>query len=381
MRILHTSDWHLGRILHEYNLLPDQEKFLKDLLALIQESKYDALIIAGDIFDRSIPSEEAVDLWNRFLEDFAANCPDTSLLAIAGNHDSATRLAVASRLIERTGIHIRGGADRLEDPVSVRDVDGSIARIWMVPFIWSGCLTKDCEDGLFALQTQEDALAEAVRRIHARANPAELNLLVAHCFASGGQVSDSERTLVGTAAQIDAALFDDFDYVALGHLHRPQAMSATVRYSGSPLPYSFSESAQLKTMTAITLKKGSDPGIEAIRIIPLHPMKDLRGRLDELLNDPGYAGLEDTFIRATLTEPSGISQPVARLRLRFPLLLEFQEYVSPSHDAVEAFPDPQATDMLDEFKAFEQHLRGEAGGSENLLAAFVALRSELEQSR
>ena len=381
MRILHTSDWHLGRILHEHSLLPDQEKFLEDLLAHLRESRYDALVIAGDIFDRSVPSEEAVELWNRFLEDFAAVCPDTSLLAIAGNHDSATRLALASRLIERAGIHIRGGADRLDDPVTLRDADGAVANVWMVPFLWSGSLIQDREDGRFALQTQEEALAEAVRRIRARIDPSELNLLVAHCFASGAQVSDSERNLVGMATQIDPALFQDFDYVALGHLHGPQALGPRMRYSGTPLPYSFSESAQAKAMAAVTLRKGHDPVVAAIPVKPLRPMKDLRGTLEELESDPRYAGLEDSYVRVTLTEPSGVGQPVVRLRLRFPFLLEFQEYLSPQTGPMDAPSERLEVDLLDEFKDFERRLRGEAGASEGLLAAFSELRGEMERAR
>ena len=381
MRILHTSDWHLGRILHEHSLLPDQGKFLEDLLAHLRESRYEALVIAGDIFDRSIPSEEAVELWNHFLEDFAAACPDTSLLAIAGNHDSATRLALASRLIERAGIHIRGVAERLEDPVTVRDVDGAIARVWMLPFLWSGSLYQDRVEGRFALQTQEEALAEAVRLIRTKLNPAELNLLVAHCFASGAQVSDSERTLVGTAAQIDPRLFQDFDYVALGHLHRPQALGPRMRYSGTPLPYSFSESTQVKAMAAVTLRKGFDPVVADIPVIPLRPMKDLRGTLHELETDPGYAGLGETYVRVSLTEPSPVGQPVVRLRLRFPFLLEFQEYLSPQPGPMDAPSERLELDLLDEFKDFERHLRGEAGAPEGLLAAFSDLRGEMERAR
>ena len=381
MRILHTSDWHLGRILHEHNLLPDQQKFLKDLLAHLRESRYEALVIAGDIFDRSIPSEDAVDLWNHFLEDFASTCPDTALLAIAGNHDSATRLALASRLIERAGIHIRGGVERLEDPVTVRDADGAIARIWMVPFLWSGSLIQDREDGRFVLQTQEEALAEAVRRIRARINPGELNLLVAHCFANGAQVSDSERILVGTAAHIDPELFRDFDYVALGHLHRPQALGAKMRYSGTPLPYSFSEATHVKAMAAVTLRKGFNPVVAAIPVIPLRPMKDLRGTLQELETDPRYTGLDDSYVRVTLTEPSLVGQPVMRLRLRFPFLLEFQEYISPQPDRMEMPSETLKADVLDDFKDFEQRIRGEAGVSEGLLDAFITLRGEMERAR
>jgi len=381
MRILHTSDWHLGRILHEHSLLVDQERYLGDLLDHLRESRYDALVVAGDVFDRSIPSEEAVDLWNDFLEEFATACPETSLLAIAGNHDSATRLALASRIIERSGIHIRGGVDRIEDPVTVSDADGVVVRVWMLPFLWAGTLIQDREDGRWALQTQEEALAEAVRRIQAKVDPRELNVLLAHCFAKGGQATDSERTLVGPAVQVDPGLFRGFDYVALGHLHRAQALGPKIRYSGSPLPYSFSESGHAKAMMAVTLRKGIDPIVEAVPVTPLRPMKDLRASLEELLSDPRFAGLEDSYIRVTLTQPSGIGQPVARLRLRFPLLLEFLEYSSPQTGLEDALLQTRHEDLLDEFQAFERRLRGGSRVSEELLAAFTELRGGMESAR
>ncbi|HWQ10465.1 MAG TPA: exonuclease subunit SbcD, partial [Holophaga sp.] len=291
MRLLHTSDWHLGRVLHEHSLLEDQKHFLDGLLDHLRVNRYDALLLAGDVFDRAIPPEEAVALWNGFLEAFCTECPDTALLAITGNHDSATRVAVAARVIERTGIHLRGGAERLAEPVTIRDAEGAVARIWMVPFLWSGSLQEGA-DGQRVLQTQEEALAEAVRRIRAQADPAELNVLVAHCFASGGQVSDSERTLVGTAVQVDPGLFEGFDYVALGHLHRPQALGPRIRYSGTPLPYSFSEASQRKSMAAVTLAKGVEPAVDLVPVQPFRAMMDLKGTLAELQADPKYAGLE-----------------------------------------------------------------------------------------
>lgn len=381
MRILHTSDWHLGRILHEHSLLPDQEKYLDDLLAHLRETRYELLVVAGDVFDRGIPSEEAVALWNRFLEGFAELRPHTALAAIAGNHDSATRLAVGSRLMERANIHVRGGAERLEEPVTIRAADGTVARVWMVPFLWSGSLVRDDADGRYALQGQEEALAEAVRRIGTRMNRDELNVLVAHCFASGGLASDSERILVGTAAQVDPVLFRDFDYAALGHLHRPQALGPRARYAGSPLPYAFSECAHGKSMTAVTLAKGAEPAMAELPVVPLRPMKDLRGTMEELLDEPRYAGLEETYVRVTLTEASGASQPAVRLRLRFPLLLEFQEYAAPASDHEEACADSTAADILDEFKEFELRLRGGSGASDGLLAAFAELRGEMERTR
>jgi exonuclease SbcD len=154
-----------------------------------------------------------------------------------------------------------------------------------------------------------------------------------------------------------------------------------MRYSGTPLAYSFSEAAHVKTLSSVTLKKGDDPVVEEVPVVPLRPMKDLRGTMGELETDPRYSGLEDTYVRVTLTEPSGVGQPVARLRLRFPLLLEFQEFLSPLPGTEESHPEPRMADVLEEFKAFEHRLRGKAGASEALVAAFLELRGELERSR
>ncbi|WP_005034016.1 exonuclease SbcCD subunit D [Holophaga foetida] len=375
MRILHTSDWHLGRVLHEHSLLRDQESFLGSLLEHLRECPYEALVVAGDVFDRSIPSEEAVGLWNGFLEGFRAACPETALLVIAGNHDSAARVALASRLLEAGGIHIRGGGERVDEPVRLPGAD-----VWLVPFLWSGSLAVGGENGRVMIQTQREALAEAVARIRLRMDPQRINILVAHCFAVGGEVSDSERTLVGTAVQVETQLFEGFDYVALGHLHRPQGLGPRIRYSGTPLAYSFSEAGQAKSMAAITLTKGVDPELELVPVRPFRTMLNLKGSLEELMEDERFAGLGEAYVRVTLTGPAGITQPVARLRSRFPLLLDFQEYVAPQSQALAPLPALRKPDIGEEFQAFERRLRdGDPPGP--LVAAFSELRAELERTR
>lgn len=376
MRFLHTSDWHLGRTLHEHSLLEDQSRFLDDLLAHMDQAGYDALVIAGDVFDRSVPSEEAVALWNGFLERFAAACPGTALVAIAGNHDSGARLAGASRVIERAGVHLRGGAERLEEPVRLPGAD-----LWLIPFLWSGSLVREGEDGPLRLQSQEAALAEAVARIRARMDASRLNVLVAHCFAAGAEPSESERTLVGTAVQVGTELFAGFDYVALGHLHRPQALGPRVRYSGSPLAYSFSEAGQAKSLAAVTLAKDAAPAVDLVPITPLRPMVSVKGTLDELLADPRFSGLGEAYVRVVLTETASLGQPAARLRSRFPLLLELQEATSSVPlQPLAPLPALERPDLGTDFLAFQQRLRGEAP-PEALQAAFADLRRDLEKTR
>ncbi len=376
MRLLHTSDWHLGRTLHEHGLLEDQARFLDDLLATLDMERPDALVIAGDVFDRSVPSEDAVALWNGFVERFAVACPRTTLIAIAGNHDSGARLAGASRVIERAGVHLRGGPDRLDTPVRVGAAD-----VWLVPFLWAGSLVKEGEDGPLRLQSQEAALAEAVTRIRACMDSERINILVAHCFAAGAEPSESERTLVGTAVQVGTDLFEGFDYVALGHLHRPQALGPRVRYSGTPLAYSFGEAGQAKSLALVTLDKGSEPDIRLLPVTPLRPMVKLRGTLQELLEDPKHSGLGECYVCIELTESESLGQPFVRLKRRFPRLLEMtvaEAKMLP--DAGPDLPAPAHADLEEDFVAFEQRLRKQAP-AEALLGAFRELRKTLERAR
>ena len=380
MNILHTSDWHLGRVLHEQNLAPDQSRFIDQCIAHLAAHPCDAMIIAGDVFDRSIPNEDAIGLWNDFLSRYADTCPDRPLVVIAGNHDSAARLSTASAIIERAGIHIRGGAERIAEPVAVIDAAGERADIWCLPFLFSGALSESGPEGERLLHSQAAVLAEAVARIRRAMSPDRINILVSHCFAAGGSVSDSERTLVGTAMQIDAQLFEGFDYVALGHLHRGQKLSEEIRYSGTPLAYSFSEAGQAKVMLSVELRKAGPPAVEEIAVVPLRVMRDLRGTLGDLLENPAYGEAEDAYVRVSLTEPAAGTSPVLRLRRRFPHLLEFRDHVFEDRGTGTDDPaiDLEDSDILDDFLAFEQRIRGEEGASEALVAAFRQLQESVE---
>ena len=379
MKILHTSDWHLGRILHEQNLAPDQQHFLDQFLDHCREHPYDAVIIAGDIFDRSIPNEDAIDLWNRFLVRYSDAVSNTPLIVIAGNHDSAARLSTASEIIEKTGIHIRGGSDRICQPVSVTDREGAEADVWCLPFLWAGSFSRDDNGEEKILHSQTEVIEEGLRQIRAAMNTDRINILVSHCFVTGGESSDSERTLVGTASRMDLSQFDGFEYVALGHLHRAQTLSFRVHYSGTPLAYSFSEAGQKKAFLSVNLAKNENPLVEKIPVIPLREMMDLSGTLDDMLFSSDYDVAEDAYVRVCLTAPAGATLPIQRLRHRFPYLLEFRDHSVSSDDMSGAQSiNVDECDIGDDFVAFEKRLRGEAGASSELLSAFNRVRSLLE---
>lgn len=383
MKLLHTSDWHLGRVLHERSLLADQVAFLRDLIARLRDDPHDALLVAGDVFDRSIPPEEAVERFGEFLRDLRGACPALPIVMIAGNHDSAARLAYAAPLLAGAGVHVRGDVDAIEVPVHVRAASGEEAEIWAIPFLWPGSLSTHAETESAPIGTQEGALVEALRRVRARRTAGKLQVLMAHCFAAGGQVSDSERALIGAATQIEPALFAELDYVALGHLHRAQRVAPNAWYSGSPLKYSFSESTDAKVLLSVTVARGAAPEVQRIAVVPARDMAIVKGRFRELLEDPRHLDVVDRYLRIELTEPDLTTQPMALLRARFPHLLDFR---MPQPDAPEGAAAPRGSgdgheraDVERDFLDFERRLRGEEPLPDGLLEAFRTLRARVDR--
>jgi exonuclease SbcD len=271
--------------------------------------------------------------------------------------------------------------------VRVRGADGGEAEIWGVPFLWPGSLSTHEDGADVPLGTQESAFAEALRRVRARRRAGALQILVAHCFATGGTVSDSERSLIGTATQIDAGLFADFDYVALGHLHRPQRVSANTWYSGSPLKYSFSEAGDAKALLSVTVAAGAPLEVRALPITPARDMAVLRGQLRALLEDPRHLAVVDRYLRIELTEVETVTQPMALLRARFPHLLDFrmpqpdvpEEGAAGRHARGARGARGDRLDVEQDFLDFERRLRAEQPLPDGLLDAFRALRATVER--
>ncbi|MGW7452868.1 exonuclease SbcCD subunit D [Streptomyces sp. NPDC054787] len=317
MRILHTSDWHLGRAFHRVNLLGAQAAFLDHLVATVREREVDAVLVAGDIYDRAVPPLPAVELYDRALHRLADLGVPTVM--ISGNHDSARRLGVGAGLIDRAGIHLRTDPAGCAEPVVLADVHGEVA-LYGLPYL-EPALVKD-EFGTRKV-SHEAVLGAAMDRIRAdlaaRA-PGTRSVVLAHAFVTGGQASDSERDIaVGGVEAVPASVFDGVDYAALGHLHGCQTINERVRYSGSPLAYSFSEADHRKTMWLIDLgAAGEIAGAERIDTPVPRALARLRGRLADLLEEPAYAAHEDAWVEATLTDPVRPDDPMARLAARFP---------------------------------------------------------------
>ncbi|WP_326578400.1 exonuclease SbcCD subunit D [Actinacidiphila glaucinigra] len=324
MRLLHTSDWHLGRSFHRVGLLDAQAAFIDHLVATAGAERVDAVLVAGDVYDRALPSLPAVELFDDALHRLAALGVPTVM--ISGNHDSARRLGVASGLIDRAGIHLRTDPAGCAAPVVLADEHGPVA-LYGLPYLEPTLVREE-----FTLDRagHTEVLSAAMTRVRAdlAARPAGTrSVVLAHAFVAGGAPSDSERDItVGGVAAVPADVFDGVDYVALGHLHGCQTISDRVRYSGSPLAYSFSEADHRKSMWLVDL--GADGSVAAERVdcpVP-RPLARIRGRLEELLEDPAHARHEGSWVEATLTDPHRPHEPMARLRKRFPhaLALAFE---------------------------------------------------------
>lgn len=316
MKFLHTSDWHLGRAFHRVNLLGAQAAFVDHLVATVREREVDALLVAGDVYDRAVPPLAAVELYDRALHRLADLGVPTVM--ISGNHDSARRLGVGAGLIDRAGIYLRTDPAGCADPVVLADVHGQVA-FYGLPYL-EPALVKD-QFGTDKV-SHEAVLGAAMDRIRAdlaTRPPGTRSVVLAHAFVTGGQASDSERDIaVGGVEAVPASVFDGVDYAALGHLHGCQTIGERVRYSGSPLAYSFSEADHRKTMWLIDLGAGGEIAAERIDTPVPRALGRLRGRLEDLLEDPAHTAHEDSWVEAVLTDPVRPDDPMARLATRFP---------------------------------------------------------------
>ncbi len=324
MRLLHTSDWHLGRSLHREDLLGAQAAYVDHLVTVVRQEAVDVVLVAGDVYDRALPGVDAVKLCNDALARLAST--GARVVLISGNHDSARRLGFAADLIDASGVHLRTDPATVGRPVLLDDRHGPVA-IYPIPYLEPAAVaaTLGCEEHGHAAVVS--AAMDRVRADLAGRPAGTRSVAMAHIFATGGEPSESERDIVvGSLATVPTSVFAGLDYAALGHLHGPQRLADHVRYSGSPLPYSFSEDRHHKCSWLVELGARGLERVEAIPT-PVHrPLAKLRGRLTELLTDPGLARHEGSFLSITLTDPTRPADPMRALRTRFPhaLLLAFE---------------------------------------------------------
>ncbi|WP_121251640.1 exonuclease SbcCD subunit D [Nocardioides ferulae] len=323
MRILHTSDWHLGRSFHREGMLTHQAAFVDHLLEVVDSEHVDLVVVAGDVYDRALPHVDAVRLADEALARLAAS--PAKVVLSSGNHDSAQRLGFSSRLIDAAGVFIRTDPSTVGAPILLDDEHGPVA-VHAIPYLDPIAVHEPW--GLPA-RSHEAALAEAMRRVRADlARRSARSVVLAHAFVAGAEPSDSERDIsVGGVSRVATSLFDDVDYVALGHLHGRHTLADHLRYSGSPLAYSFSEADQHKGSWLVEIGPEGLVSAEFVGAPVPRSLARLRGELDHLLSDPGLARHEQDWVQVTLTDQVRPVRAMERLRQRFPhtLVLGFEE--------------------------------------------------------
>lgn len=317
MKLIHLSDLHLGKRVNEFSMLEDQQYILEEILRIIDSEKPDGVLIAGDVYDKTVPSAEAVTLLDEFLVQLSKR--DTQTFLISGNHDSAERLAFGGRLMEQSGIHIARVYNGVLAPLTLRDEYG-LVDLYLLPFLRPVQVRRLFPESEIATYTEAMAAVLGAADI----DKTHRNVLVTHQFVTGAQTCDSEELSVGGTDNVDVSVFDDFDYVALGHIHGPQKIGReTVRYCGTPLKYSFSEVGHKKSVTVVELAEKGSVAIRTVPLVPKRDMSELRGAYNELMLRENYEGkpFRNDYLRITLTDEEDIPNAVNNLRTVYPYIM------------------------------------------------------------
>ena len=317
MKFMHLSDLHLGKKVNEYSMLEDQEYILKRIIGIADSEACDAVLIAGDIYDKAVPSAEAVQLFDDFLVQLAKR--RLQVFVISGNHDSPERMAFGSRIMDAEGIHISPVYNGDIKPVTLKDEFG-IINIYMLPFIKPANVRRYCDE---EINSYTDALEYAITKMNV--DTTERNILITHQFVTGSVRSDSEEISVGGSDNVDAYVFEPFDYTALGHIHSPQKCgSEKIRYCGTPLKYSFSEAKDQKSVIIAELSEKGKLNIRTVELIPKHDLVEIRGKYEELTLKAFYenTSLSEDYVHITLTDEEDIPDVIGKLRTIYHRLMK-----------------------------------------------------------
>lgn len=322
MKLLHISDLHIGKRVHEFSMIEDQKYILDKIVIIAKEERAEGVIIAGDIYDKSVPSAEAVQVFDRFLTRLAEM--GMKVFAVSGNHDSAERIAFGSQLMKGQGVHLSPVYDGDVKKVVLWDAHGEIC-VYLLPFIKPALVRHVLEGEQEAEEMFPESYQEAVKLAIERMNvdTAKRNVLVAHQFVTGAGRCESEEIVVGGLDNVDMEVFHEFDYVALGHIHSPQYVGReTVRYCGTPLKYSFSEAQQEKSVTVVELGEKENVLIHTIPLLPLHDMRIIRGTYLEVTARSFYEDMDrEDYVQVILTDEEDIPDGLRKLRIIYPNLM------------------------------------------------------------
>ena len=308
--MIHLSDLHLGKRVNEFSMYDDQVYILNQITAMVEQERPDGVLIAGDVYDKSVPSAEAVSLLDDFLTVLSKK--GVQVYLISGNHDSPERLSFGARLMERSGVHLAGVYDGPVKPIVLKDGQGELF-LYLLPFIKPAHLRRFFPEEEIASYTDAMRLAIGAMEV----DPSARNVLVTHQFVTGASRCDSEELSVGGSDNVDVEVFKDFDYVALGHIHSPQSCgSERVRYCGTPLKYSFSEAKDRKSVTVVELGKKGELTVRTLPLAPKHDLVELKGAYDELMSKSFYENTtyREDYVHITLTDEEDVPQAVGRLR-------------------------------------------------------------------
>ena len=355
MKLMHLSDLHLGKRLNEFSLLEDQTYILLKILNVVDEEQPDAVLIAGDVYDKSVPSAEAVELFDDFLVRLSER--KTQVFVISGNHDSPESLAFGGRLMDASGVHLSPVYSGHVEPVTLTDSFGPV-NFYMLPFVKPSHVRRFFPEE--TIQNYNDALKVAIGDM--KLNAGGRSVLIAHQFVTGAERSESEEVSVGGLDNVDASVFDGFDYVALGHIHGPQNINERVRYCGTPLKYSFSEAKHNKSVTMVEL---GEKGALAVRTVPLIPKRDmleLRGRYEELMRRSFYenTNYQEDYVHITLTDEEDVPEAMGRLRVVYRNLMKLSYDNTRTRHAsqIDGAEDLDTKSPMDVFSEFYEKQNG-----------------------
>ena len=357
MKFAHIADLHIGKRVHDFSMLEDQRYILEEMLRIFDEEKVDGVLIAGDVYDKTVPSAEAVQVFDDFITKLAKM--EMPVYMISGNHDSAERLAFGAQLFENNGVYISPVYEGDVKKVEVEDVYGTV-NIWLLPFLKPATVRHALqrED----INTYEEGVVAALQGCEI--DTEQRNILVAHQFVTGADRSDSEETSVGGLDNVSAEVFEDFDYVALGHIHRAQKMGReALRYSGTPLKYSFSEADHKKSVTIVELLEKGRVEIHVVPLVPRRDMRKMRGTYMEVTARDAYTEENKMdYLQITLTDEEDVPGALQKLRTVYPNLmrLEYDNVRTRENREVQAVEAQEQKSELELFEEFYELLNNES---------------------
>jgi exonuclease SbcD len=386
MKILHTGDWHIGKLVHGIHMTEDQAYILKQLVELIHTEKPDVLLIAGDVYDRSVPPVEAVDLLDQVLSEILLKT-ETQIILVAGNHDSPDRLGFGSKLLRDHGLHISGNLSKAIEPIVLQDAFGPVC-FYPVPYLEPALVKALYGDD--AIKSHDSAMGAVMASLRAQMDDGVRNICIAHGFIMGTEsleTSESERPLsIGGSEYISVEHFEGFHYVALGHLHKPQRVKKeTIRYSGSLMKYSFSEATQKKSVTLIDIDGEGHVTITDKVLDPVRDLRIIKGKLENLLDPQVYVGTHvEDYIMAVVTDREELMDVVSQLRAVYPniLRMEREQFDREAGEALSSAGSEFAQkDPLDLFSEFYENVSGECFTEEKRALVGTLFEETLQKGR